>query len=59
MKPIILKNLCSHRERNMKFGVMFMTTVMLCIFVKSFNLQLNELMVNGVQRVMGGDIVVW
>ena len=58
LQPIISKSLVSHRERNTKFGMMFITTVMFFMVVKSTSTQMNSLGQSLVQRAMGGDLAV-
>ncbi len=54
----MVKSLKSHRERNTKFGMMFITTVMFCMVLKSSSEQINQLSQSLLQRTMGGDIMV-
>jgi len=43
LRPLIVKNLDSHRHKNQKIGIMIITTVMYMIFVNSFSKQLSGL----------------
>mmetsp|Transcript_5381 Transcript_5381/g.9034 ORF Transcript_5381/g.9034 Transcript_5381/m.9034 type:complete len:476 (-) Transcript_5381:1391-2818(-) len=48
LQPIVMKNMGAHRARNTKFGMLFITTVFFCIFVMSFGLQIEELMLSSI-----------
>ena len=58
LKPLVLKNLRSHKERNIKTGTMFITTVLFTMFLNSLALQVSEMVLSTVSRVLGSDLSV-
>ena len=58
LKPLVLKNLRSHKERNIKTGSMFITTVLFTMFLNSLALQISEMVLSSISRVLGSDLSV-
>lgn len=58
MKPIILKNLHSHKEGNLRIGLMFVVTVMFLTVVKQLSDQFIIVVMASMTREMGGDLII-
>ena len=57
-KPLVFKNLQAHKQRNIKLGMMYLTTIMFATFTNATKNQLQKLMLSSMQRVMGSDLVL-
>lgn len=53
-----MKNLDSHRSRNMKLGMTFLTTVMYAMLNNSIKIQMRDLVLMSIERAMGGDLLM-
>ena len=56
LKPLVLKNLKSHKQRNIKTGSMFITTVLFTMFLNALALQITEMVLSSISRVLGSDL---
>jgi hypothetical protein len=58
LKPIILKNLKTNKQRNIKTGSMFITAIMYYMFLDKLTIQIKSMVMSSLSGIVGADFTV-